>query len=78
MQYAYASRGKTAEDVSTKHNWPPLHLFEDQRLGLASPTQLSWPTGFLCAGWPVAGRSGIPCRTACGIRLLTGTVSDNL
>jgi len=23
-------------------------------------------------------RSGIPCRTACGIRLLAGTVSDNL
>ena len=42
----------------------------------APPTRILWPTGFLCA-WLVR-RSGIPCRTACGIRLLAGTVSDNL
>ena len=36
----------------------------------APPAQLLWPTGFLC-GWSVG-------RTACGIRLLAGTVSDNL
>jgi len=34
----------------------------------------AYRTGFV---WLVC-RSGIPCRTACGIRLLAGTVSDNL
>ena len=41
----------------------------------ASPAQVVlWPTGFLC-GWLVGLE--FPCRTACGIRLLAGTVSDN-
>ena len=35
------------------------------------------PTADGLSVWPVR-RSGIPCQTSCGIRLLAETVSDNL
>ena len=41
---------------------------------IAPPAQLLWPDRL--SVWLVR-LSGIPCRTACGIRLLAGTVSDN-
>ena len=58
------------------------------RQHLQSATQQSWSTWWYCitSSAPIADRlsvwlvrqSGIPCRAACRIRLLAGTVSDNL
>jgi len=42
----------------------------------APSAQLLWPMGWL-SDW-LAHLSGIACRTACRIRLLAGTVLDNL
>ena len=80
---AYQARSSASVPRGIVPTSPRCRMASRQHLRSAS--QQSWsyrvtssaPMADGLSVWLVR-RSGIPCRTACGIRLLAGTVSDNL